>query len=50
MADSLLTAATYLGQGANIAYLLLGVAVGIFFGSIPGLGGATAIAGRKVLL
>ncbi|MBT8100753.1 MAG: tripartite tricarboxylate transporter permease, partial [Gammaproteobacteria bacterium] len=44
MADSLLTAATYLGQGANVTYLLLGIVVGIFFGSIPGLGGATAIA------
>ncbi len=44
MIDSLLTAATYLGQGTNIAYLLLGVVVGIFFGTIPGLGGATAIA------
>ena len=44
MLDSLFTAAAYLGEGANIAYLLLGVAVGILFGSIPGLGGATAIA------
>ncbi len=44
MLDSLLIAAEYLGQGINLWYLVLGVAVGIVFGSIPGLGGATAIA------
>jgi len=44
MLEPLLTAADYLGQGINVAYLLLGVAVGLTFGSIPGLGGATAIA------
>lgn len=44
MLESLLAAADYLGQGINLAYLVLGVAVGIVFGSIPGLGGATAIA------
>lgn len=44
MLDSLFAAADYLSQGVNIAYLVLGVAVGIVFGSIPGLGGATAIA------
>ena len=46
MLDSLFVAAGYLGQGVNLAYLVLGVAVGIMFGSIPGLGGATAIAFR----
>ncbi|MDH3532802.1 MAG: tripartite tricarboxylate transporter permease [Gammaproteobacteria bacterium] len=44
MLDSLLAAAAYLAQGVNLGYLALGVAVGIVFGSIPGLGGATAIA------
>ncbi|NCF51597.1 tricarboxylic transporter [Gammaproteobacteria bacterium] len=44
MPDSLFVAADYLSQGANLGYLVLGVAVGIVFGSIPGLGGATAIA------
>jgi putative tricarboxylic transport membrane protein len=44
MLDSLFTAAEYLSQGVNLVYLVLGVAVGIVFGSIPGLGGATAIA------
>jgi putative tricarboxylic transport membrane protein len=43
--DSLITAIVYLfGDGMNILYLLLGVVVGINFGIIPGLGGATAIA------
>lgn len=44
MLESLLAAIQYLGQDANLAYLLLGVVVGLVFGSIPGLGGATAIA------
>ncbi|MEJ2172701.1 MAG: tripartite tricarboxylate transporter permease [Woeseiaceae bacterium] len=44
MPDSLFVAADYLSQGVNLGYLVLGVAVGIVFGSIPGLGGATAIA------
>ena len=44
MLDSLFAAASYLGQGVNLVYLVLGVGVGIMFGSIPGLGGATAIA------
>ena len=44
MLEPLFAAAAYLGQGANLLYLALGVVVGISFGSIPGLGGATAIA------
>ena len=44
MLESLLAAINYLGQEANLAYLVLGVVVGLLFGSIPGLGGATAIA------
>lgn len=44
MFDSLLAAADYLSQGANLGYLALGVVVGLLFGTIPGLGGATAIA------
>ena len=44
MFDSMLTAVNYLVQGMNLAYLALGVVVGLMFGSIPGLGGATAIA------
>ena len=44
MFESLLTAITYLlSDGANLFYLCLGVGVGILFGIIPGLGGATAI-------
>ncbi len=45
MLDSIVTAVAYLiGDGYNILYLFLGVLVGIIFGIIPGLGGATAIA------
>jgi len=45
MFESLITAVTYLlGSSTNITYLFLGVIVGILFGIIPGLGGATAIA------
>lgn len=44
MFDSLVTAASYLADGLNLLYLLLGVLVGLIFGVIPGLGGATAIA------
>lgn len=44
MLEPLFAAAQYLGQGVNLGYLALGVAVGLLFGSIPGLGGATAIA------
>ena len=44
MLESLFAAADYLSQGINLAWLALGVIVGIVFGSIPGLGGATAIA------
>ena len=44
MPESLLAAAEYLARGVNLAYLVLGVGVGLLFGSIPGLGGATAIA------
>ena len=44
MLEPLLAAAAYLGQGVNLGYLALGVFVGIAFGTIPGLGGATAIA------
>ena len=44
MFDSLLAAADYLISGVNLAYLGLGVIVGLLFGTIPGLGGATAIA------
>ena len=44
MLEPLIAAAEYLSHGINLAYLLLGVGVGIAFGSIPGLGGATAIA------
>lgn len=44
MFDSLLAAADYLSQGTNLGYLALGVVVGLLFGTIPGLGGATAIA------
>ncbi len=45
MFESLLTAVAYLlSDSANLAYLSLGVAVGLLFGIIPGLGGATAIA------
>lgn len=44
MFDSLIAAADYLINGINLIYLLLGVAIGILFGTVPGLGGATAIA------
>jgi putative tricarboxylic transport membrane protein len=44
MFDSLLAAAEYLTNGINLAYLGLGVVIGLLFGTIPGLGGATAIA------
>ncbi|MEX2496486.1 MAG: tripartite tricarboxylate transporter permease [Woeseia sp.] len=44
MFDSLVSAAAYLTEGVNIWYLALGAVVGLLFGSIPGLGGATAIA------
>lgn len=45
MFESLITAIAYLlGDGINLFYLGLGVVVGIIFGIIPGLGGATAIA------
>lgn len=45
MFESLITALSYLfGEGVNLLYLVLGVTVGLLFGIIPGLGGATAIA------
>jgi putative tricarboxylic transport membrane protein len=45
MFDSLITAFGYLfSDFINLVYLSLGVIVGILFGIIPGLGGATAIA------
>lgn len=45
MFDSVLTAFSYLFSApVNFLYLALGVTVGILFGIIPGLGGATAIA------
>jgi putative tricarboxylic transport membrane protein len=44
MFDSVFTAADYLADGMNLLFLMLGVIVGILFGIIPGLGGATAIA------
>ena len=44
MFDSLLVAADYLTGGINLAYLGLGVVIGLLFGTVPGLGGATAIA------
>jgi len=44
MFHSLIGAAVYLAHGINLLYLALGVIVGILFGIIPGLGGATAIA------
>lgn len=44
MLESLLAAVSYLSQGVNLGYLAIGVAIGILFGTIPGLGGATAIA------
>lgn len=44
MFDSVVTAAAYLADGMNLLYLGIGVVVGIVFGIIPGLGGATAIA------
>ena len=44
MFDSLIVAADYLVDGYNLVYLAIGVAVGLLFGTVPGLGGATAIA------
>jgi putative tricarboxylic transport membrane protein len=45
MFESILTAISYLfSDGLNFLYLALGVIVGVLFGIIPGLGGATAIA------
>jgi putative tricarboxylic transport membrane protein len=44
MFDSIIAASIYLGSFENILYLCLGVTVGLVFGTIPGLGGATAIA------
>lgn len=45
MFESLLIAISHLfSDGINILYLFLGVVVGVLFGIIPGLGGATAIA------
>lgn len=45
MLEPLLTAFSYLFSDAlNLLYLVLGVMVGVLFGIIPGLGGATAIA------
>lgn len=44
MLDSVFSAASFLADGYNLLYLVMGVAVGLLFGIIPGLGGATAIA------
>ena len=45
MFESLITAFSYLlSDTVNFLYLFLGVVVGVLFGIIPGLGGATAIA------
>ena len=45
MLEPLLTAFSYLfSDPLNLLYLVLGVTVGVLFGIIPGLGGATAIA------
>lgn len=45
MFESLIIAIDYLtGDGTNLLYLLSGVVIGILFGVVPGLGGATAIA------
>lgn len=44
MLDSFVTATLYLADGVTLMYLMLGVLVGLLFGIIPGLGGATAIA------
>lgn len=44
MFDTVFTAAGYLSEGLNLVYLFIGVLVGVIFGVIPGLGGATAIA------
>lgn len=44
MFDSMFTAVGFLADGLTLAYLGLGIAVGLLFGIIPGLGGATAIA------
>ena len=44
MFDSLLVAADYLTNAINLFYLGLGVVIGLLFGTVPGLGGATAIA------
>lgn len=44
MFESLGSSITYLFQGLNLVYLALGASIGLLFGAIPGLGGATAIA------
>ncbi len=44
MLDSLAPAAVFLFDWVNIFYLALGVTIGVVFGTIPGLGGTTAIA------
>lgn len=44
MFESVAAAAVYLMHGSNLVYLMVGVLVGLAFGVIPGLGGATAIA------
>jgi putative tricarboxylic transport membrane protein len=44
MFDSLITATSFLADGTALLYLALGAVVGLAFGTIPGLGGATAIA------
>jgi putative tricarboxylic transport membrane protein len=44
MYDALALALTALATGSGWAYLLLGTAVGLIFGIIPGLGGPTALA------
>lgn len=44
MFEPVASAAAYLAHGTNLIYLALGVLVGLVFGVIPGLGGATAIA------
>ncbi len=44
MFDSLGLAVTYLNDPSTLLYLSLGVGIGLLFGVIPGLGGATAIA------
>jgi putative tricarboxylic transport membrane protein len=44
MFESVAAAAAHLVHGSNLLYLTLGGVVGLVFGVIPGLGGATAIA------